>query len=87
MKKKLILIIPFLFIIAGAIACPACEKQQPKLLKGVSHGVGPQSNWDYVIVIITALIVLATLYFSVKWIIKPGEKSARHIKRTILNFE
>ena len=87
MKKKILLLLCMIGSAAAAMACPACEKQQPKLLKGISHGVGPQSKWDYVIVIAVALIVVATLYYSIKWIIKPGEKSATHIKRTILNFE
>lgn len=87
MKKKIFLAAMLLSATVAGYACPACEKQQPKLLKGISHGVGPQSRWDYVIVIIVSLIVLVTLYYSVKWIIKPGEKSASHIKRTILNFE
>ena len=34
----------------AAIACPVCEKQQPKILQGITHGSGPQSNWDYIII-------------------------------------
>ncbi|MEQ7799926.1 hypothetical protein ABDJ41_08925 [Pedobacter sp. ASV1-7] len=70
-----------------AMACPVCEKQQPKLLKGITHGAGPDSNWDYVIISIMAVIVLFCLFFSVKWLIKPGEKSASHIKFSILNLD
>lgn len=68
-----------------AIACPACEKQQPKLLRGISHGAGPESNWDMVIVWGIAIIVLLTLFFSIKFLLKPGEKSRDHIKRFILD--
>lgn len=85
--KKLLWMIPFMLIAFSASACPACEKQQPKVLRGIAHGAGPQSNWDYVIVIFTAILVLLTLIYSVKWMIKPGEKQTNHIKRTILNFE
>lgn len=85
--KKLILLLPVLLMVVNAWACPACEKQQPKVLRGIAHGTGPQSNWDYVIVIFTAILVVLTLFFSVKWLIKPGEKQANHIKRNILNFE
>lgn len=87
MKKKIFFILASLFTSAAAFACTACDKQQPKVLKGISHGVGPQSQWDYLIVSVVAIIVLVSLYYSVKWMIKPGEKSANHIKRTILNFE
>lgn len=75
-----------LLLSIAAFACPACEKQQPELLRGVSHGAGPQSNWDYVIVWAAVLIVLATLFYTIKWIVKPGEKSEEHIKRTVLEF-
>jgi uncharacterized protein HemY len=85
--KKYFLIL-FLFTVRlAAIACPACEAQQPKILRGITHGTGPKNNWDYIIVWIAAIVVLATLYFSVKWLIRPGEKGADHIKRFILNFE
>ncbi|GAB3179410.1 hypothetical protein [Telluribacter humicola] len=75
-----------LLLSIAAFACPACEKQQPELLRGVSHGAGPQSNWDYVIVWAAVLIVLATLFYTIKWLVKPGEKSEEHIKRTVLEF-
>lgn len=69
------------------IACPTCEIAQPRYLRGITHGTGPQSNWDYVITWAMILIVLFTLFFSVKWLIRPGEKSNDHIKRFILNNE
>ncbi len=68
-------------------ACPVCEKQQPEILRGITHGAGPNSNWDYVIVWSAVVIVLFTLYFSVKWLIRPGEQSQTHIKRFILDIE
>ncbi len=77
-----------LFLLAATLwasACPVCERQQPELLKGITHGQGPESRWDYLIVWITVVIVLVTLFFSVKWLIRPGEKSKKHIKRFILN--
>lgn len=70
-----------------ANACPACEKQQPKLLRGITHGTGPDSQWDYAIVSITVIIVIFTLFYSLKWIFRPGEKSENHIKNLIINAE
>lgn len=84
---KLIAIAAILFISLPSIACPVCEKQQPKILQGITHGAGPQSKWDYFIISITAIIVLITLFFSIKWLVKPGEKSDTHIKHLILNNE
>jgi len=83
--KKICLIIFLLIGKIAAIACPACEKQQPKILAGITHGGGPDSNWDYVIVWATILIVLVTLFYTIKWLIKPGENSYNHIKRIVLN--
>lgn len=85
MTRKIILLAGVNLIHLSAWACPVCERNQPKVLKGITHGTGPESQWDYVIVWITILIVLLTLFFSVKWLIRPGEKSPEHIKRVILN--
>lgn len=84
--KKILLIIPLLIFSVISWACPVCEKQQPKLLKGISHGTGPSSDWDFVIIIVAVIIVLATLFYTIKWIVKPGEKNLNHIKRTVLKF-
>lgn len=85
--NKLKFLSVFLFLGQIGIACPVCEKQQPKILKGIAHGAGPESNWDYVIIWTAVVIVVFTLFFSIKWLIRPGEKSSTHIKRFILNNE
>lgn len=85
--KKAFLCIFFLSPVLAALACPVCEKQQPKILRGITHGAGPQDNWDYMIVWTMVVIVVVTLFFSIKWLIRPGERSQTHIKRLILNNE
>ena len=85
--KKLFLMLLLLIMGNQLFACPVCEKQQPKVLQGVTHGAGPQSQWDYVIVWVGVVIVLLTLFYSLKWIIRPGEKSVSHIKQHILNAD
>lgn len=85
MMKKYALLIILLLISKWSIACPVCEEQQPKILKGISHGAGPASNWDWVIVGITAVLVLVTLFYTVKWLVKPGESSETHIKRLFID--
>ena len=85
--KKLILSVAVLITGLVALACPVCERQKPKLLQGITHGAGPQSNWDYIIISVTVLIVLVTLFFSIKWLVSPGERSGTHIKHLILNNE
>jgi hypothetical protein len=86
MKKTISLII-LLLAAVSTWACPVCEKQQPKILRGITHGAGPQSNWDYVIIWSMVAIVAFTLFFSLKWLIRPGEQAESHIKRSIFNNE
>lgn len=67
------------------IACEACKKQQPKLLQGITHGAGPDSNWDYVIVSVMLIVTLYSFYAMVRCLIKPKEKNYKDIKNMILN--
>ena len=83
--KKLFTLYAILFLNAFSFACPACEKQQPNITQGFTHGAGPQSNWDWVIIIVITAITLVTFIFSIKYLIKPGEKNKNHIKQSILN--
>ncbi|MCY1550545.1 hypothetical protein D9M68_868080 [compost metagenome] len=83
--QKTILILSLLLLALPAVSCEVCERQQPKFLQGITHGTGPDSQWDYAIVAVTAIIVLATLFYTIKWLINPGEKSKQHIKMFILN--
>ncbi len=85
--QKILITLTLLFLYVPLMACPVCEKQQPQLLKGITHGAGPESNWDYLIISVMVAIVLVSLYFSLIWIIKPGENKQTHIKHTVLNFE
>lgn len=87
MKTKLNLILLFVLLLQAASACPVCEKQQPKITQGLTHGAGPQSNWDWVIIAVITIITILTFVFSLKYLIKPGEKNANHIKQLILTNE
>lgn len=85
MKAIALFLTLFFLQTVAAFACPVCDKQQPKILRGITHGTGPQSDWDYAIVWTAVLIVLITLFYTIKWLIKPGEKNDNHIKRMVLN--
>ena len=88
MKNKLkyqLTLLAFFCLNVALYACPACEKQQPKITQGLTHGGGPGSNWDWVIIAVISLITLVTLFYSVKFLVKPGEKNDNHIKQSILN--
>lgn len=85
MKMKALLILLFALSLQIVSACPVCEKQQPKITQGLTHGAGPQSNWDWVIITIITAITVFTFIYSLKYLIKPGEKNTNHIKQSILS--
>jgi len=85
MRIKTLLIFVFLVTVQILSACPVCEKQQPEITRGLTHGAGPQSNWDWLIIAIISILTILTFVFSLKYLIKPGEKNADHIKKSILN--
>ncbi|MGV9011189.1 MAG: hypothetical protein ACOH13_01210 [Flavobacteriales bacterium] len=85
MIKKLVISVLASLFAMPMWACEACEKQQPAILKGISHGTGPESGWDMPIIYLSGVIVLITLVFAVKYLVKPGEGAEDHIKRSILN--
>ncbi len=86
MKRFTLTLLLTLLAPVMAFACEACELQQPAITKNLTHGTGPQSTWDWVIVGIITLITLATLFYSAKYLIRPGEKSRTHIKKNVLNY-
>ncbi|WPP51956.1 hypothetical protein [Catalinimonas niigatensis] len=85
--RKLIL---FLFLILALptqmiLACEVCKQNQPKPLQNITHGAGPQSDWDFAIIIVGIVIVSFTLFYSLKFLIKPGEKHPGHIKNIVVD--
>jgi len=75
----------FFFIITKSVsACELCKSQQPKALQNITHGTGPESNWDFIIITVAAIIVTATLFLSIKFLIRPGEKNPEHIKNIVV---
>lgn len=85
MNTILKLSIFFFFIFTKSVfACELCKSQQPKALQNITHGTGPESNWDFIIITVAAIIVTATLFFSIKFLIRPGEKNPEHIKNIVV---
>jgi len=68
-----------------ALACEVCENRQPEILKGVTHGIGPQNNLDYIITWSAVVIVGITLFFSIKFLVKPKESKPNHIKNIVVD--
>lgn len=84
MRKYLLCFVAFFALIFPAWACDVCQRSQPKLLQDISHGTGPQSDSDYYIIGAAVILVLFTLLYSLKYLIKPGEGNPKHIKNLIL---
>lgn len=90
MKTKMMLtgMISIALLLASSYpvtACEACKKQQPKLLQGITHGPGPDSNWDYLIVSIMVVITVYSLYAMIRYMAKSRDKVYQNIKTSILN--
>lgn len=87
-KAKLIAFVTSILFYSAIKACPVCDRANEKKVFGnAAHGIAPDNQWDYIIVYATIVIAALTLFYSVKWLIKPGEKSAAHIKHIILKFD
>ncbi len=82
--KKILITGAALFTGVGAFACDACKKQKPEFLQDIGHGRGPESQWDYLIVIAMVMITLYVLFATIKCFIRPRDTSDIHIKRLIL---
>lgn len=80
------LITPLLLLLGhAAFACETCQRAQPAPLRGITHGTGPQGAWDLPIIWAAVGVVGITLFLATRMLVRPGERSGDHIKRTILN--
>lgn len=84
MKRTAFLTV-FLFSSIGAFACEVCEKNQPKPLRGITHGIGPTGTIDYIIIAVAAVLVSVALFWSIKFLVRPKEGNSDHIKNIVLN--
>lgn len=85
MKRLIAILSLFLFSLPyKLLACEVCENRQPEVLKGVTHGIGPQGNMDYIITWGAVVIVGVTLFFSIKFLVKPKESAPEHIKNIVV---
>lgn len=85
MKKTCLLTALFLLATVNFLfACEVCQAKQPEVLKGITHGSGPQGNIDYIIIWSAVAIVTVTLILSIKFLVKPGEDKPEHIKNIVV---
>lgn len=86
MKKRIISLLIILVYMPNLLACELCKKNQPAILQDITHGQGPQGMWDYAIIYIAIAVVAIVLFFSIKFLVKPGEKDPNHIKNIVVNL-
>lgn len=86
MKQRTLVFTVLFFLSQFMIfACPACKKNQPAGLENITHGSGPSGNLDYFIIWGAVIIVGFTLYYSLKYLIRPKENDPDHIKNIVKN--
>lgn len=84
-KGSLLSLLLLLVSSINTFACEACNVNQPQILRTIGHGgVGPQSNWDYFVVISMLLITVYTLYATIRCFGTPKEKKYNQIKNHVL---
>lgn len=86
MTKRIALFTLLLLQVAAgsALACDVCQENQPKGLENITHGPGPSGSWDYFIMYGAGIIVAITLFYSVKYLVRPKENDPNHAKNIIL---
>ncbi len=88
MKIKKVALITSLLVINSttwAWACTVCKSNQPKGLENITHGEGPSGVVDLVIMWTAIVIVVITLFLSIKYLVKPGEYHSDHIKNFVIH--
>lgn len=82
MKTKLIST-GFLWLISfvSLIACPVCDKRQPKGFAGITHGTGPEGAFDYWMLYGSIAVVTVTLLLFIRFMIRPETAAMRHLKQ------
>jgi hypothetical protein len=85
MKTKILTTLIVFLHAFVALSCPVCESRQPKYLRGITHGAGPESNWDWMIIGVVTAITLLTAIYSTKHLIKPSEWQYNAIKNSVLD--
>ena len=85
MYRKLIFLVTLMVWSFPSFTCEVCQVNQPKMLKNITHGTGPQGNTDMIIIWSAAVIVTITLFFSIKYLVNPKENNEEHIKNSVIN--
>ncbi|MFD2787435.1 hypothetical protein [Hymenobacter rubripertinctus] len=85
MKKNLLLLLAGLLLTVPALACPVCEKRQPKGFANVTHGVGPGGWFDYAMLYgsITIVVLVFACFF---WFLLRPDNARNRARRQQISF-
>ncbi len=71
MKPIYLTLLLGLLSLLPATACPLCKKNQPAGFANITHGVGPQNGFDYVMLYGSVGVVVVTLGLLVWFVLRP----------------
>ncbi|MDQ2793626.1 MAG: hypothetical protein M3Y12_06410 [Bacteroidota bacterium] len=74
MKTRLLTLLATLFLTLPALACPVCEKNQPKGFANITHGVGPGGPFDYVMLYGSIAVVAVTFILFFRYLLRPDNR-------------
>jgi len=73
-------------ITSSTLACELCKSQQPKVLRELAHGMGPQGAVDYLIVWTGVAVVILALITTLYFLLFPSKADA-YFQIKNMNFE
>lgn len=85
MKKNLLLLLVGLLLTWPALACPVCEKQQPKGFANITHGVGPGGWFDYAM-LYGSIAVVVLVFAGFFWLLLRPDSARNRARRQQLSF-
>lgn len=76
----------FILITQVALSCPVCDREKAnQVTLGLSHGAGPDHNWEWLVVAGMAGITLFALFLAIKYFIKPDNAKTNEFKKSIFS--
>ena len=85
MKKNLFALLALLLFTLPALACPLCQKNQPKGFANITHGVGPGGPFDYVMLYGSIAVVVFTFGLFFRHLFRPDNRR-NQARRELLTF-
>ena len=85
MKKNLLSLLTMLLLALPTLACPVCQKSQPKGFANITHGVGPGGPFDYFMLYGSIAVVVLTFGLFFRHLFRP-DNPVNRARRELLTF-